>query len=182
MAPAALLPFNSAMSPLPPQPCSVPTVCGPAPLKRLKCPYLPALPCSRVISPTSLQLRISKSIDSPEGHKSQEGKPSSSRTSQRRARLGLLRASAPMDSGVEVRLAVPEIEAEMDTQEWAILTDVISNIGMSKVGTDGNHVKDDAKSIAGAKTRRQWHVQRRCARSNVRVLSTLADAGLHTDL
>ena len=56
-----------------------------------------------------------------------------------------------MDSGVEVRLAVPEIEAEMNTQEWAILTDVISNIGMSKVGAIGSHLKDDAESITGAR-------------------------------
>ena len=56
-----------------------------------------------------------------------------------------------MDSGVEVRLAVPEIEAEMNTQEWAILTDVISNIGMSKVGAIGNQLRDDANSISGTR-------------------------------
>ena len=148
-------------------------MCGPGPSERLNrdFPNLPGLPCSRVISPTSLQLRISKSNESPDEGKPQAGKPSSNRASQRRARLGLLRASAPMDSGVEVRLAVPEIEAEMDTQEWAILTDVISNIGMSKVGANGNQSKDGAESIAGArqdnngmsKADAQGHTQEWCS-------------------
>jgi len=78
----------------------------------------------RVFDPFKIQLRISQSagtgpVTSPD--------TSPAKTNAKPA------AKAQISQGQEIRLVVPEIGVVMDSREFEVLTDVISNVGLAQV-------------------------------------------------
>ena len=77
--------------------------------------------CRRVFDPFAVQLRISKSSSAAHANSPQKGgAPGSS---------PIPHAS----QGQEIRLVMPQIGAIMDSKEFEVLTDVISNVAMAQV-------------------------------------------------
>lgn len=73
--------------------------------------------CRRVFDPFAVQLRISKSSSAAHANSPQKGSSPLPHTSQ----------------GQEIRLVMPQIGAIMDSKEFEVLTDVISNVAMAQV-------------------------------------------------
>ena len=78
----------------------------------------------RVFDPFKIQLRISQSA----GHTA----PTTPDTSPDKSKPGPA-AKAQLSQGQEIRLVVPEIGVVMDSREFEVLTDVISNVGLAQV-------------------------------------------------
>jgi len=84
----------------------------------------------RVFDPFKVQLRISQSagtgsVTSPD--------TSPAKTNAKPA------AKAHISQGQEIRLVVPEIGVVMDSREFEVLTDVISNVGLAQVTCPSYH-------------------------------------------
>lgn len=78
--------------------------------------------CRRVLDPFKVQLRISKSANAGHVNSPEKGRAPGSPVVQ-------------ASQGQEIRLIMPQIGAIMDSKEFEVLTDVISNVGMAQVGT-----------------------------------------------
>lgn len=79
-----------------------------------------------MFDPFKIQLRICQ----PTGHASASGTTLNSALGQGRASG---RARGLASQGQEIRLVVPEIGVVMDSREFEVLTDIISNVGMAQV-------------------------------------------------
>ena len=88
------------------------------------------LTCRRVFDPFKIQLRICQ----PTGHASANGATLNSTQSKASAR-----AKGLASQGQEIRLVVPEIGVMMDSREFEVLTDVISDVGMAQASPTSCH-------------------------------------------
>ena len=80
-----------------------------------------------MFDPFKVQLRISQSAGN--------GNMASPDTSPAKGKFSPA-GKAPVSQGQEIRLVVPEIGVVMDSREFEILTDVISNVGLAQVCID----------------------------------------------
>lgn len=79
----------------------------------------------RVFDPFKIQLRISQSAGN--------GTVTSPDTSPAKTKTGVAAKAPQLSQGQEIRLVVPEIGVVMDSREFEVLTDVISNVGLAQV-------------------------------------------------
>ncbi len=81
----------------------------------------------RVFDPFKIQLRISQSAGTGPVP---VASPDTSPAKKTKAKPA---GKAQMSQGQEIRLVVPEIGVVMDSREFEVLTDVISNVGLAQV-------------------------------------------------
>ena len=88
-----------------------------------------------MFDPFKIQLRISQSAGN--------GTVTSPDTSPAKTKTGVAARVPQPSQGQEIRLVVPEIGVVMDSREFEVLTDVISNVGLAQVC----HVRCRIRSI-----------------------------------
>ena len=92
----------------------------------------------RVFDPFKIQLRISQSAGA--------GSVTSPATSPAKTNAKPA-GKAQMSQGQEIRLLVPQIGVVMDSREFEVLTDVISNVGLAQVRKRSEKTRKEQKIL-----------------------------------